>query len=150
MNYLVDTNVVLLGIRNDTFNTYLHKHYLSFVVNPIISVVSIAELRSIAIRNVWGQSKYATLEKILKSYLVADINTEDIIQRYAEIDNYSQGKLPTHPSSFTARNMGKNDLWIAATASVLGATLLTTDNDFLHLQSTFLDIEQMDYKTIIT
>lgn len=29
--------------------------------------------------------------------------------------------------------MGKNDLWIAATAYVTGATLLTTDADFDHL-----------------
>lgn len=34
--------------------------------------------------------------------------------------------------------MGKNDLWIAATASVTGATLLTTDGDFDHLESAFL------------
>ena len=30
----------------------------------------------------------------------------------------------------TARNMGKNDVWIAATAYVLRATLVTTDKDF--------------------
>ena len=29
--------------------------------------------------------------------------------------------------------MGKNDLWIAATAKATGATLLTTDKDFDHL-----------------
>lgn len=30
---------------------------------------------------------------------------------------------------------------IAATATVLGANLLTTDNDFLHLHDTFLQVE---------
>jgi len=34
--------------------------------------------------------------------------------------------------------MGKNDLWIAATAHVTGATLLTTDKDFDHLDPQFL------------
>ncbi len=48
-------------------------------------------------------------------------------------------------ATFSAKNMGKNDLWIAATASVLSATLLTTDNDFSHLQDYFLQIERINY-----
>jgi len=50
-----------------------------------------------------------------------------IIERYAEIDAFSQNKLPKIPLGLSARNMGKNDLWIAATASILEAKLLTTD-----------------------
>ena len=34
--------------------------------------------------------------------------------------------------------MGKNDLWIAATAFVTKATLLTTDKDFDHMHPAFL------------
>ena len=34
--------------------------------------------------------------------------------------------------------MGKNDVWIAATAAVTGATLLTTDRDFDRLTPQFL------------
>ena len=33
----------------------------------------------------------------------------------------------------SARNMGKNDLWIAATALYFDMVLHTTDNDFDHL-----------------
>ena len=40
--------------------------------------------------------------------------------------------------------MGKNDVWIAATASVLDATLLTTDNDFDHLNKEFLTVAKID------
>ena len=40
--------------------------------------------------------------------------------------------------------MGKNDLWIAATAAVTGAKLLSADNDFDHLNGTFLDFEKID------
>jgi predicted nucleic acid-binding protein len=36
--------------------------------------------------------------------------------------------------------MGKNDLWIAATASVLDIPLMTTDNDFTHLDAVFLKL----------
>ena len=63
------------------------------------------------------------------------------IERYAEIDAFSQGKLKDRPLSISARNMGKNDLWIAATASILNATLLTTDLDFNHLHNVFLNLE---------
>jgi predicted nucleic acid-binding protein len=69
---------------------------------------------------------------------------EDVIYRYAEIDAFSQCRLVGKNTDFTARNMGKNDLWIAATASVLDATLLTTDNDFDHLQNEFLQVAKVD------
>ncbi|MBK9016619.1 MAG: PIN domain-containing protein [Saprospiraceae bacterium] len=44
----------------------------------------------------------------------------------------------------SARNMGKNDLWIAATAHATQATLLTTDMDFNHLDGVFFDLERID------
>ena len=71
-----------------------------------------------------------------------DIKLPEIIKCYAEIDAFSQNKLPENPLGISARNMGKNDLWIAATASVLGAKLLTADADFEHLQGVFLDLER--------
>jgi len=40
----------------------------------------------------------------------------------------------------SARNMGKNDLWIAATAFISKSTLLTADKDFLHLQGSFINV----------
>jgi predicted nucleic acid-binding protein len=76
---------------------------------------------------------------LLEEILVIDINSVDILQRYAEIDAFSQGRLNSRPLNMSARNMGKNDLWIAATTSVLDATLLTTDNDFDHLQEEFFE-----------
>lgn len=61
---------------------------------------------------------------------------------YADIDTYSQGKhlqyLP--PQGFSARNMGKNDLWIAATAFLLDIPLLTKDSDFDHLHPNFIQV----------
>ena len=53
---------------------------------------------------------------------------------YARLDAYSQGKLHTLPlpPGLSARNMGKNDLWIAATA-LFQCGMHTSDNDFDHL-----------------
>jgi predicted nucleic acid-binding protein len=42
--------------------------------------------------------------------------------------------------------MGKNDLWIAATSSVLNATLLTTDGDFDHLNGAYLTVIKIDQR----
>jgi tRNA(fMet)-specific endonuclease VapC len=102
--------------------------------------VSLGELKSIALMNNWGENKIQKLEQLFDELLVADIHNEKVVEKYAEIDAFSQGKLKKNPLSFSSRNMGKNDLWIAATASSLSATLLTSDGDFEHLDSTFLKV----------
>ena len=45
-------------------------------------------------------------------------NDDNLMEAYARIDAYSQGRLQGEPLDMSARNMGKNDLWIAATAYV--------------------------------
>jgi tRNA(fMet)-specific endonuclease VapC len=116
------------------------------IVNPsneveYISVVTIGEARSIAFQNGWGNAKTDKLENALSKAIILDIKNEIIIDRYVQIDAYSQKKHPAIPYSFkTPRNMGKNDLWIAATASFLEVPLLTTDNDFDHLHEVFINL----------
>ncbi|WP_353485140.1 hypothetical protein [Haliscomenobacter sp.] len=63
-----------------------------------------------------------------------------ILYRYAQIDAFSQGKLKDQPLNNSPRNMGKNDLWIAATASVFNLELMTLDQDFNHLNVAFLEL----------
>jgi tRNA(fMet)-specific endonuclease VapC len=43
----------------------------------------------------------------------------------------------------SARKMGKNDVWIAATAAVLDIPLLSTDADFQHLHNVYLDLHNL-------
>ena len=43
-----------------------------------------------------------------------------------------------------ARNMGKNDIWIAATALHTGLPLLTTDEDFRFLDGVLLQVFWID------
>ena len=101
------------------------------------------EVRSLAIQNRWGLTRLIEMENLFKRFIIVDIHADDIIKRYAEIDAFSQSKHEIHPLPTTARNMGKNDLWIAATSSVLEATLLTTDTDFAHLDPLFLRWERL-------
>jgi tRNA(fMet)-specific endonuclease VapC len=72
------------------------------------------------------------MKHLFNSFPVADI-TLPITQLYAKIDAFSQGRLQETPLKSSARNMGKNDIWIAATALYLDMELHTTDNDFDHL-----------------
>ncbi len=81
------------------------------------------------------------LEKLLINFPILYINSE-IAETYVDIDVYSQGKdrLKPLPINVSSRNMGKNDLWIAATTNYIQAELITMDNDFVHLNDTFFKV----------
>lgn len=145
MKYLFDTNIILHYLRESDVMRFVEKNYQPFYEsNEVwVSIISFGELRSLAIQNRWGEQKYRKLLLFLNRLIPMDINAEDIFDRYAEIDSFSQGKLLNHTLGSSARNMGKNDLWIAATASILEANLLTTDSDFNHLNGVFLSVEQL-------
>jgi tRNA(fMet)-specific endonuclease VapC len=148
--YLVDTNILLLYLRQDSRTQFIDTVYnpLAMSATSIISVVTEGEIRSIALQRHWGQPKLKALEAMLKKFLIADIHVQEIIAAYAEIDAYSQGTLQSKQLPMTARSMGKNDLWIAATASVLGLTLLTSDKDFHHLDGIYFDIAFIDLASL--
>lgn len=88
---------------------------------PIISVVTYGELLAFAKKRNWGKPKVERLEELVASIVVADIRPRPVLDAYAEIDAYCHQK---------GRALGKNDLWIAATAVAASATLVTCDKDF--------------------
>jgi predicted nucleic acid-binding protein len=146
--FVLDTGILVGYIRGAGYAEYVEKR---FHVNeppsiPVISTVTKGEIYSIAIQFGWGEKKRSSLDALLRKLAFVDIGTDPIIERYAEIDSYSQCKNPLRPTppGLTPRNMGKNDLWIAATGSVLNATLITTDDDFNHLNKVFLDVVRID------
>jgi tRNA(fMet)-specific endonuclease VapC len=144
MRYVLDTNILLHYLRGTALSIWIDQHYrpLDSTINEsIISVVTVGELRALAKINHWGQRRLDKIDDLLEELLITDINTEDLIERYAEIDAFSHDKIIGRPLGMTARNMGKNDLWIAATTSILDATLLTTDKDFNHLHNQYLNLE---------
>ena len=142
MRYLLDTNIILFYLKNATQSHWINENYDLFASNnqQIISVVTLGEIRALSLKNYWGIQRFKKLEALLPLFIIADIHSEDVIQRYAEIDAFSQNKLKDMPLKNSARNMGKNDLWIAATASVSNARLMTSDNDFDHLEGTFIEL----------
>jgi tRNA(fMet)-specific endonuclease VapC len=141
--YLMDTNLLFVSLRaGNDWNSRQKELNLGESQN-FISVVTVGELWSLSLQNNWGAKRIEGLEKLLLQFTVIDINIKSVVRKYAEIDAYSQGKLVGKPLSNSARNMGKNDLWIAATASALDLTLLTTDADFEHLNGVFLEMYRM-------
>ncbi len=146
--YILDTGILVGYARDADYAKYVEAEY-SVTHSPniaIISVVTMGEIRSLAFQFGWGSSKWAIIQTYLNNFPVIQINDERIIEKYAEIDAFSQGKHPTMqlPTGISSRNMGKNDVWIAATGSVLKATLLTTDTHFKHLDGRFLHVRYID------
>jgi len=139
--YVLDTNIFVGYIRDASYSRHVDREYAPLERNNIalISVVTKGELHSLAYQFDWGKQKKNRLQNVLNSVRAVPIQSVDVIDRYAEIDAYSQNALPGREMDDSDRNMGKNDVWIAATASVVDATLLTTDDDFDHLHDEFLD-----------
>jgi predicted nucleic acid-binding protein len=146
MNYILDTNILLIYIRDEPTRDYIEQTFNPFGVNnnPIISIVTVGEIKSLAKRNYWGKNKIKLLDSILNDLIIADINSKDVVEKYAEIDAFSQRKLLEKPLLVSARNMGKNDLWIAATTEVTQSILLTTDNDFNHLDNEYFKVIKIE------
>ncbi len=109
----------------------------------IISIVTKGEIESIAVQFKWGDKKNEQLKALLNHFLIVPIDSNQIVNTYAEIDAFSQRKHPTIHAKHTSRNMGKNDLWIAATAYVTNSTLITADGDFDHLDKIFFPIKKL-------
>ena len=146
MNLLLDTNIVLNIIRRKDFVA------VENFVNPenvqlYISIVSRAELESLAIRKRWGMNRMNLLKGFLQKVNIVDIN-ESFVSLYAEIEAFSQRLNPGFDSyPFDSdRNMGKNDLWIASLATFLNLKLVTTDADFDHLHKVFFEVRRIKPK----
>ncbi|MDZ4682936.1 MAG: type II toxin-antitoxin system VapC family toxin [Saprospiraceae bacterium] len=142
MTYLLDTNILFIYIKGGEIRERIEQNFDPFgrSNSPIISSVAVGEIKSIAKRNNWGVKRLLKLNSIQNDLITADINSEDVFEQYAEIHTFSQGKHKDKPLMTTSRNMGKNDLWIAATAHVSNATLLTTDRDFDHLDGVYFEV----------
>ncbi|MDX2303924.1 MAG: type II toxin-antitoxin system VapC family toxin [Microscillaceae bacterium] len=133
MNILLDSNVLIDCIRKS--------------MNPpkssFISIITVGELKSFALRNKWGYLKQSNLEILLKHFPIIEVDG-DLVNTYAIIDTFSQGLLLNDPlpSGMSARNMGKNDIWIAATALYFDMELYTKDDDFDHLTNIGLKLNK--------
>lgn len=137
MNYLLDTNILVYYITKPNSLSAFEDEYHPFSNKNValISIVTEAEMKSLAIQRGWGSKKMQQLEKLLGYFLKVPVQTKRQIEVYAEIDAYSKHKDPVrnYPKGFSSIKIGKNDLWIATTAHITNSKLVTTDGDFDHL-----------------
>lgn len=148
--FLLDTNI-LLGLAREAEWARLAYSRFSLGDPDVISFTSVVckgEILAIAERNGWGQKKRVALDRMLQAFPDLPIKDPQILRAYALIDAWSCGKSVPAPGQAPppkpAVPMGKNDLWIAATAHASGATLLSTDGDFEHLDGVWFSVEKID------
>ncbi len=148
--YVLDTGILLGFVRGAPYAEYVSARYAPTETPnaACVSAVTVGEILCFPIRRNWGDKKRKELNDLLKTIPAVEINRPAILQRYAEIDTYCGGHNPDKPlpEGQTAKPMGKNDLWIAATTSVINAYLITTDQHFLFLKDVFLDVIYVDPK----
>jgi tRNA(fMet)-specific endonuclease VapC len=74
MNYLLDTNILLIYTRNSEVSQKIENEYNLF--NPLnnlaISVVVVGEIKAIAKKQGYGSSKMKILERLLSNLPVID------------------------------------------------------------------------------
>ena len=140
VGYLLDTNILVHLIRNNTAGVAVASNYGldAGLSHCVISVVTVGEMLALVRKFAWGMTKSTQLQKVLEQVVWVDINNPAILDAYAELDDSSQR---------AGSKMGKNDLWIAATAKVTGVTLLTCDGDFDHLHPAQISRIRLDQQT---
>lgn len=145
---VLDTNVLIYLVRGNRVAEDVKK-FVAAKANPqlFLSVASKAEAESLVVQWGWGEKKVIVLQNLIDSLICIDISQDqtELIDAYVGIDAFSQGKKMSpngKPLNASSRNMGKNDLWIAATAYALEADLLTTDDDFDHLNHNWITVHK--------
>jgi tRNA(fMet)-specific endonuclease VapC len=120
---LLDTSIVVHLCRGGEAGNLLDLRYDLTTRRdvPLLSVISVGELRAFARNASWGGVKEARLKELVGNFIIVDIRRESVLTAYADVGTYLKQ---------TGRSIGQNDMWIAATARATGATLLTTDKDF--------------------
>ena len=138
---LLDTAIVVRYAREDALSAAIESQYRlsSLSLVPLISIVSVGELYSLAGQWNWGQAKVRKLEGLINDLVIVPLDYSGIVRAYATIDAYCVKNGLPH---------GENDVWIAATAHVTATRLLTTDRDFDGLDPVFISHDWIDPHTI--
>lgn len=140
---LLDTNILVHLIRGKAIGQKIAADHAlqNRAERPLISIITVGEIHALARKFSWGPAKLQSLNHLLANLVIVHPHQGNIVERYAEIDFYCEKELkPAMP-------MGQNDMWIAASASTLGAYLFTTDKDFLPLAPQHLQLVKVDPKT---
>lgn len=123
---LLDTNILVALTRQGDLGKAIEKRFrlLNSPFRPLVCVVSIGEAMKLGKEFRWGKEKQERLLNVLGQFVWVDISRREVLQAYSDIAHFYEREAKP------ANRIGQNDYWIAATAKVSGATLLTTDKHF--------------------
>ncbi len=139
-SYVLDTSTLLNLIRGKELGHQIDQAFglRSAMYRHTVSIVTHGELRVLANRLDWGDQKRKALDSALDNLVTVNIDTQELVNAYVSVEeacrNVSGGD----------RIMGKNDIWIAATALTTGLPLITTDKDFKHLNPGLIQVHWVD------
>jgi tRNA(fMet)-specific endonuclease VapC len=141
--YLLDTAVLLHWVRGSKVAIVIDGQFQLRAASfrPFVCEVSLGEIEAFARAHKWGEPKCAKLRELKKELIAVDISDSRIVDAYADLSSLAK-------SSGWGIFQKKNDLWIGAATRVSGATLLTTDKDFVPLRDgKHLDLIMLDAMT---
>src|SRR5258707_11440967 len=104
--YLLDTNILVHFVRSDAIWRHIRATYSPLLVDPrpLISIVTVGELRSLANQFGWQAAKRSQMDFVSSYFRRISIDADRILDAYGMIDAHTQN---------IGQPMGKNDLWIA-------------------------------------
>ena len=150
-DFVLDTNIVLHFTRKtSTVAAQVQADHgiRNTRLRPMICAVTLGEIRAFA--QGWPEERLKLLDEVLAGLLVIDINREDVVREYAGLHKFSHDGKDLADLGSRGRNISHNDLWIAAAALAVNATVLTTDKDLLRLPNGLVNVIQVNAKTGIT
>lgn len=133
---ILDTTILVHWVRQDRTGQFLKSTYAldERYERPLFSTVSEGEIVGLAKCWRWGEAKLTALETLINELIRFEASLPEVIEAYSEL--YFEDQR-------VGRNTGENDLWIAASAMVTGAVLMTCDKDFLWLNPSFIRVEHI-------
>ena len=113
--YLLDTNILIAYVRGGALGRRIESAHGLLVTPrvPLISIVTEGEVRSLARQLNWGAARLQQVDFLLSTFVRVSLDAPGVIEAYARLDAHSRS---------IGEIMGKNDVWIAATANVTAAT----------------------------
>lgn len=113
--FVVDTDVASFLFKKDTRSRF-YKQYVNDGAVTAISFMTLAELEQWAVLRNWGQQKREELAKFVSDRFIVVDSNDALCRMWAEVRGQAQR---------AGRQIDVADAWIAATAILYGAEMVT-------------------------